>query len=77
MVNRAAIKLRREALSLTMDEAGRRAGWHARSKQRWYAVEGGARKHISAETLYLVARALGCSMDELMLPPKTKPPTSK
>lgn len=72
MVNRAAIKLRREALGYTFEEAARQAGW--KGKQRWYAIESGARPNLSADTLYLVARALACSMDELMLPPKTKTP---
>lgn len=71
MVNRTAIKLRREAMGLTLEEAALRAGLGGR--QRWYALESGDRKTPSVDTLYLVARVLGCTMDELMLPPKTKP----
>jgi transcriptional regulator with XRE-family HTH domain len=71
MVNLQAIKLRRESLGLTMEAAAQRAGFSGR--QQWNSVESGQRKNPSAETLYLIARALGCSMDELMLPPKTKP----
>lgn len=76
MVNLAAIKLRRESLGLTMEEAAERAGMSG-GRQRWNMLESGRRKHMSAETLYLIARGLRCTMDELMLPPKSKATTKK
>lgn len=68
MVDRSGIKARRQAIGLTLDEAAKRAGLGDR--QRWYGIEHGQRRNISADTLQAVARALGCTMDELMMADK-------
>jgi transcriptional regulator with XRE-family HTH domain len=65
MVDRSGIKARREAIGLTLEEAAKRAGLGDR--QRWYGIEHGQRRNISADTLQAVARALDCTMDELMI----------
>jgi transcriptional regulator with XRE-family HTH domain len=63
-VNHEAIRERREKLQLTMREAAERAGMP--SRQRWYQLEAGAIADPSATTLWLMARVLGCQMDDLM-----------
>jgi transcriptional regulator with XRE-family HTH domain len=64
-VNRKKIAALRRAKLLTMEEAAKRAGLGTR--QRWYSVEAGQRENVLADTLYAVARALGVSMEELMI----------
>jgi transcriptional regulator with XRE-family HTH domain len=67
-VNFAEIKRRREQLSLTMEEAARRAG-HAGDRARiwWNDVESGrASPDLRISTLEAVARVLGCRVDDLL-----------
>lgn len=68
IVNGTAIKKRREALKLTMAEAAARAGLP--SRQRWNTIESVERKNPSIETLYRIAHALNCRMEDLITPPK-------
>jgi transcriptional regulator with XRE-family HTH domain len=55
----------REAGGWTMEEMARRAGMTTR--QQWYGVESGQRANVTPDTLHAVARALGVTMDELMV----------
>jgi transcriptional regulator with XRE-family HTH domain len=64
-VDRDRIAALRQAKGLTMEEAAKRAGLTTR--QRWFGIESGHRDSISADTLHAVARALGVTMDELMV----------
>ena len=77
MVDPAKIKARREQLELTMEEAAKRAEFLAPNgephRQRWYDVESGRRREISADTLYAVAKALRCTMESLMSGDDPKP----
>jgi transcriptional regulator with XRE-family HTH domain len=57
----------RGRLQLTLDEAARRAG--LKTRQQWWNIENGTRPNISVDTLYRVSRALGCTADDLIIPP--------
>ena len=59
------IRRRREEKKLTMDEAAQSAG--LRTRQRWNGVESGERKNPSAAVMLMVARALGCKVEDLMI----------
>jgi transcriptional regulator with XRE-family HTH domain len=65
MVNGKKIRRLREAMGLTQRVASAKCGW--RSVSVWSDTERGRRMHITADTLYLIARVLNCTMDELML----------
>jgi transcriptional regulator with XRE-family HTH domain len=72
-INHQKIADLREQKMLTMEEAAKRAGMATR--QRWYAVESGQRANVTPDTLHAVARALGVTMDELMVQnSRTEPP---
>ena len=64
-MDRDAIRARREKLTLTLDEAAKRAG--LASRQRWWQIEAGVIPDPRASMLWAIARALGCRMDELMI----------
>ena len=63
-VNNTKIRELRLQRGWTLAEAARPAGM--KRDQQWHVVEKGERKHITAETLWRFARALGLPMDELM-----------
>ncbi len=67
VLNTDWIKSRREALSLTQEQAAEAAG--LKSKQHWYAVESGAtggKSGITLGTLNAIAKALKCDPKELL-----------
>ena len=68
-LNRAKIRELREAAGLSMQQAAGKAGW--KIAQQWYLIEAGKRKDPSISTVQRIARALGCSVDDLLteLPP--------
>lgn len=70
MVDAQEIKRRRVALGLTLQEAADRAGFSGR--QRWSGIERGERSNLRADTLLAVARALGCSIEDLLAKPPGK-----
>lgn len=70
MVNRDEIRRRRIELEFTLQEAGERAGFSGR--QRWSGIEQGERSNPSVTTMAAVARALGCTIEDLLLPPVAK-----
>lgn len=75
-VNFAAIKRRREQLTLTMEEAARKAG-HTGERARiwWNDIESGKNEDPRVSTLELVAYALSCGIDDLLWErPLGKPP---
>lgn len=71
MIDRDEIKRRRTALGLTLDEAAKRAGFNHR--QRWSGIERGERSRLATDTLLAVAKALECSMEDLLVKPKAAP----
>jgi transcriptional regulator with XRE-family HTH domain len=75
MLNQIEIKARREKATLTMQEAAERAGLGG--KQRWYDIEKGKRPNPSIETMQRVAHVLGCKVDDLLLPIKIKPNSTR
>lgn len=69
LVDTAEIRRRREALTLTMDEAGRAAGQGPeRARQWWNDVESGRSRDPQISKLLAVARALQCGLDDLIVP---------
>jgi transcriptional regulator with XRE-family HTH domain len=70
MINLAMIKAKRLAIGLSMEQAAHRAGFPGR--QRWNQIENGRRQDPQISTMCAVARALECTIDELVLPPKNK-----
>jgi transcriptional regulator with XRE-family HTH domain len=58
-----------------MDEIAKRAGMSTR--QQWYGVESGQRANVTPDTLYAVAKALGVTMDSLMLQDQDPQPKAK
>lgn len=69
-IDRDEIKRRREALGLTMEEAAQRAGFSGR--QRWNGIEKGERQEVAFSTIVAVAKALGCTCDDLIKKPRKK-----
>ena len=69
-INPQLIRVLRERLQLTLQEAATRAG--LKTRQQWYHIESGARMDIAPDTLWGVAKALGVSMDELMVDEQPK-----
>lgn len=64
-LNREAIKRRREELTLTMEEAARRAGMI--SRQKWNSFENAPEDYAPRlDTLGAVALALQCSISDLV-----------
>jgi transcriptional regulator with XRE-family HTH domain len=72
VVNGAAIRARREALQLTMDEAAKRSGFGDR--QHWNKIESGLTGNPSVGTVLAVAQTLMCRVEDIVHMPKTKPP---
>jgi len=70
MVNGEQMRRKRESLGLTMQEAAERAGFT--SRQQWYNVEAGFRSNVTPTTLMAIARALGCSIEDLLKKPEKK-----
>lgn len=70
MVNTALIKAKRLQLGLTMDAAAKLAGFPGRG--RWNQIENGARADPRVSTLYGVSQALGCTIEDLLLPQKSR-----
>ena len=66
-----AIRERREAQSLTLSEAAKRAEFVTPEgvvkRQHWHRVETGGKPNISADTLYRMAKALRCRMEDLLI----------
>ncbi len=72
MVNAREIQRRRELLKLNQPEAAARAGF--KTAQQWNNIEKGHRANVRADTLASIARALGCTMEELMTAPEPSKP---
>ena len=53
-------------LGLTLQKAADRAGFSGR--QRWSGIEQGERTNLSVATIAAVAKALGCSIEALLMP---------
>jgi transcriptional regulator with XRE-family HTH domain len=68
MLNTTAIKLRREGLGLSQDEAAARADI-AGGRAKWNDIEKGRNENPSLRTLLGMARALQCSIADLVSEP--------
>lgn len=67
-LNHAEIRRRRELLTLTQDEAARRAGFKGpQAKVQWHDVESGKKADPRISTVERVASALGCLVDDLLV----------
>jgi DNA-binding Xre family transcriptional regulator len=67
LLNLAEIKKRRQALGLTLTEAAIAAGWNDRGRTTWHDIEVGRRQNITLDTLAGMAKALKCSVHDLLL----------
>ena len=59
------LQSRRTQAGLTQQELSKRSGIPQATIS---AIESGTRKNIGVETLYPIARALGCTIDDLLTP---------
>lgn len=67
VVDFAEIRRRREALTLTLDEAGQAAGQPAsNAPQWWYTLESGRYPDPQISKLAAAARALRCKVQDLL-----------
>lgn len=66
LVNTAEIRRRRMVAKLTLEEAARRAGFLGR--QKWSDLERGVYPDPRVSRLVAAADALGCGVDDLLLP---------
>lgn len=64
IVNTREIKRRRSKLGLSMASAAKLAGW--KTAQQWANVEYGTKKDPLVSTMFKVAKALGCKIDDLV-----------
>jgi transcriptional regulator with XRE-family HTH domain len=68
-LNRAKIRQLRLAKGLTMQAAGEAAGFGSTyAKVRWEQAERGRRMNVSLATAVCVAKGLGVSLTDLILP---------
>lgn len=67
-IDREKIRARRIARQLTLEEAGRAAGFVASGAAvRWHDLESGKIPDPRISTVVNVARALGCSVEDLLV----------
>lgn len=67
-VDFAEIRRRREKIGLTQQEAAARAGWTGpNDKVRWFDLEKGKYPDPQISTLEAAARALECSVQDLLV----------
>lgn len=55
--------MRRQRRKLTLTEAAKRAGW---TPQKWANLEAGRRADPRVSTVEVVAKVLGCKVDDLL-----------
>ena len=67
LLNLAEIKKRRQALGLTLTQAGIAAGWNDKGRTTWHDIEVGRRQNITLDTLAAMAQALKCSIHDLLI----------
>ena len=67
LLNLAEIKKRRRALGLTLTEAAIDAGWNEKGRTTWHDIEVGRRQNITLDTLAGMAKALKCSVHDLLV----------
>jgi transcriptional regulator with XRE-family HTH domain len=64
MLNVRKIEALREKKGMTMEIAAKKAG--LTSKQQWWNIVGDGRTNIKLNTLYGIAKALGCKAKDLL-----------
>ena len=67
LLNLAEIKKRRQVLGLTLTQAAIDAGWKDKGRTTWHDIEVGRRQNITLETLAGMAKALKCSIHDLLV----------
>jgi hypothetical protein len=67
LLNVVEIKKRRQDLGLTLSQAAIDAGWNERGRTMWHDIEVGRRQNITLDTLAGMAKALKCSIHDLLL----------
>ena len=67
LLNVAEIKKRRQALGLTLTQAAIDAGWNDNGRTTWHDIEVGRRQNITLDTLAAMAKALKCSIHDLLV----------
>ena len=67
LLNLSEIKKRRQTLGLTLTEAAIAAGWNDKGRTTWHDIEVGRRQNIALETLAGMAKALKCSIHDLLV----------
>jgi transcriptional regulator with XRE-family HTH domain len=73
MLNRKEVKRLRKALGLSFRRAAVKAGWTHAEGARWQRLENGTPADPSLSTVEAVARALDCTVNDLLsVTPKTK-----
>lgn len=77
MLNRKEVRKRRRALKMSFRDAAVAAGWTEDERARWQRLETGTPKDPALSTVEAVARALGCTVCDLLTAPRNAKPRTK